>query len=77
MTTKAGHTGYTKVSSHLVNSADITLDFTEVGFAHDEEVTVYDIWLRKPVGIYKGTYTARSVPLHGSAFLRLSKQVFV
>merc|ERR1711920_883843 len=66
-TTKTGHTGFTKMSSNLTNSTDITLDFVEVGFTHDEDVAVYDIWLQRHVGTYKRFYTARSVPLHGSA----------
>jgi len=71
------HTGYTKMSSHVVTSTDIVLDFTEVGFSSDDEVSVYDIWLRKHVGAFKGRYTAKNVALHGTAFLRLSKQVVI
>jgi alpha-N-acetylgalactosaminidase len=71
------HTGYTKISSHAVSSTDIVLDLTEVGFSSEEEVSVYDIWLQKHVGGFKGSYTAKNVALHGTAFLRLSKQVLV
>lgn len=74
---KSLYIGYTKHATHPVQDTDITLDLTQIGFASDEEVTVYDIWLQKEVGAYKGTYTARKVPLHGSAFLRLSKRVVV
>lgn len=76
-TTKTNHTGYTKTSSNLVNKTNIILNFREIGFSSAEEVSVYDIWLQKDVGAYKGSYTARNVPLHGSAFLRLSRQVFI
>lgn len=74
---KSLYVGYTKHSTHAIQDADITLDMAQLGFAGDEEVMVYDIWLQKKVGAYKGTYTARKVPLHGSAFLRLSKQTVV
>lgn len=70
-------TGYTKLSSHKVDSTDITLDLTELGFAQGEEVLVYDIWLQKDVGSFAGTYVARNIPLHGTAFLRLSRGVYV
>jgi len=72
---KSLYLGYTKHSTHPVQDTDITLDLTQIGFASDEEVTVHDIWLQQEVGTYKGSYTARKVPLHGSAFLRLSKRV--
>ena len=36
-------------------------------------VSVFDIWEQKTVGTFEGSYTAKAVPYHGSAFLRLSK----
>ena len=35
-------------------------------------VSVFDIWEQKTVGSFEGFYTAKAVPYHGSAFLRLS-----
>ena len=50
--------------------ADITISFSMVNL--HGSVTVYDIWEQKSVGSFTGSYTARAVPYHGSAFLRLS-----
>jgi len=69
--------GYTKLSPHKVDSTDIALDLTELGFAQGEEVSVYDIWLQKDVGSFAGTYVAKNIPLHGTAFLRLSRHIYV
>eukprot|EP00418_Pyrodinium_bahamense_P006213 CAMPEP_0179024096 /NCGR_PEP_ID=MMETSP0796-20121207/7277_1 /TAXON_ID=73915 /ORGANISM="Pyrodinium bahamense, Strain pbaha01" /LENGTH=497 /DNA_ID=CAMNT_0020720043 /DNA_START=48 /DNA_END=1541 /DNA_ORIENTATION=+ len=38
-------------------------------------VVVYDIWARRSVGTFTGSYTASAVPLHGTAFIRLSGAV--
>jgi len=56
---------------------DITVQFADVGLSGSVEV--YDIWAQQKVGTFEGSYTAKSVPYHGTAFLRLSvaKQVIV
>jgi len=51
--------------------ADITIDFADVGLYG--AVNVYDIWAGAALGSFTGSYTAKAVPLHGSAFVRLSK----
>jgi len=73
------YVGYSKISSTdaPVDRINITLDLTEVGFSSDDEVLVYDIWSKENVGTFKGTYTAADVPVHGSAFIRLSKHILV
>merc|ERR1712070_569721 len=53
---------------------DVTVDLQDVGFAAHDTVSVYDIWAQRVVGDAKGSYTAKAVPVHGSAFLRLSRQ---
>ena len=35
-------------------------------------VHVFDIWAQNSVGEFSGSYTAKQVPFHGTAFLRLS-----
>jgi hypothetical protein len=35
--------------------------------------SVYDVWQRKTVGTFEGSYLAEGVPMHGSAFLRLER----
>ena len=49
---------------------DIAINFTMVDL--HGSVNVYDIWGQKPAGAFTGSYTARAVPYHGTAFLRLS-----
>lgn len=51
-------------------AADITLEFKMVNL--HGSVGVYDIWQNKAVGSFTGSYTAKAVPFHGTAFLRLS-----
>ena len=55
-------------------SADITVHFTIEGISLMGPVNVFDIWKQAPVvgGPFKGSYTATAVPMHGTAFLRLS-----
>merc|ERR1712113_794716 len=68
--------GYTKPSqmpSHGGKAVDITLDLTEVGFSSGESVSVYDIWSQTNIGEAKHTFTAKQVPFHGTAFLRLAR----
>jgi len=69
----SAYDGYTKPSQYPSpdgQEADITLNFSDVGFSGD--VAVYDIWAEQDLGTFHGSYTASSVPFHGSAFLRLS-----
>jgi hypothetical protein len=73
----AGDDGYTKPSQipkpgppGPVPGADITLDFGML-FLHGS-VSVYDIWGQKEAGVFKGSYTAKAVPHHGTSFLRLT-----
>jgi hypothetical protein len=34
---------------------------------------VRDIWGRQTLGTFTGSYTAKAVPYHGTAFLRLTQ----
>jgi len=79
-TTNTAYVGYTKPSQMPSPGglpANITLALNEVGFSSDDTVVVYDIWSQRAVGNAKATYIAKNVPFHGTAFLRLSKQVVV
>jgi hypothetical protein len=53
--------------------SDIALAFEDVGFGAGERVEVFDVWAEASVGVMVGGYTARAVPFHGNAFLRLSR----
>ena len=58
-------------SGERQDAVDIKLDFATLDLRGTIEV--YDIWESKVVGRFNGTYTAKAVPHHGTAFLRLSK----
>jgi len=66
------YVGFSKPGGAKGDGVSITLDLSEVGFGADELVSVFDIWAQQTAGEFKGTFTASNVPLHGSAFLRLS-----
>lgn len=52
--------------------ADITVSFADVGFGQGARVAVFDVWAQAAAGTFTGSYTARGVPFHGNAFLRLA-----
>lgn len=51
-------------------AVDITIDFADVHLVGP--VSVFDVWAQATIGVFSGSYTAKAVPFHGSAFLRLS-----
>merc|ERR1712046_41062 len=65
---------YHKGQGHDLNATDITLDFAEVGYTVEEQVSVYDIWAQRTMGKFKRVYVAKNVSRHGTAFLLLSRQ---
>jgi len=62
---------FNKGNASQAVAADITVRFADVGGA--SSLVVYDIWAGKSLGAYNVSYTAKRVPHHGSAFLRLQK----
>lgn len=69
-----GYDGYTKpsqVPSTNGTAVDITITFADVNLVGS--VSVYDIWAQENVGTFTGSYTAKAVPIHGTAFLRLKE----
>jgi len=59
-----------QVPSPTGGAADITINFADVNLYGS--VSVYDIWAQQTVGTFTTSYTAKAVPFHGTAFLRLS-----
>ena len=53
-------------------AADISVSFDMPGIDLVGKVRVFDIWAQNFVGEFSGSYTAKQVPFHGTAFLRLS-----
>lgn len=63
--------GYSKPSQiPSQGKADISVTFSDLGLSGD--VTVFDIWAQKEIGTFQGSYTAKGVAQHDTAFLRLS-----
>jgi alpha-galactosidase len=52
-------------------AADITIEFSDVNMVGS--VNVFDIWQQQSAGPFTGNYTAKAVPFHGTAFVRLSQ----
>ncbi len=52
--------------------SDITLNFTAVGYGPNTSLTVQDVWSGEDLGVFADSFTAKNVPYHGSAFLRLT-----
>lgn len=76
LTSSAGYEGYTRTAALPSGggaAADITVDFA-TDLHKFGELDVFDIWAGESAGTFEGTYTAKQVPPHGTAFVRLSKK---
>ena len=49
---------------------DITINFSDINLK--SPVTVYDIWTQASLGQFTGSFTAKAVPYHGTAFYRMT-----
>ena len=57
-------------------AADITVSFADipkVGWSATSKAAVRDLWAHAAAGSATGKYTAKAVPAHGSAFIKLTK----
>ena len=52
------------------NPSDITINFSDINLK--SPVTVYDIWTQASLGQFTGSFTAKAVPYHGTAFYRMT-----
>jgi hypothetical protein len=52
------------------SAQDITFTFTDAWWT-DASAVVRDLWAEKDLGSFTKTYTAKAVPVHGTAALRL------
>jgi hypothetical protein len=74
-TQASGYEGYAKpsqVPSASAAPADITVTFADLNLFG--RVSVYDVWAQQSLGAFSGSFTAKQVPFHGTALLRLSAQ---
>jgi len=75
MTKAAQFNGFTRkaaIPSGAGGTADITVTFADPEINLFGEVEVYDIWAQKSLGNFTGSYTAKGIAAHDTAFLRLS-----
>lgn len=72
---KSDYVGFTKPSQMPQPSgpADITVSFADLGLDSQATFQVLDIWSQTSLGHFQGSFTAKQVGAHDSAFLRLSK----
>ena len=69
----SGYEGFDKpgqIPAPSGSAQDITVTFADLDLFGP--IAVYDIWAQEDLGVFTGSYTARQVPYHGTAFLRLS-----
>ena len=61
------------VAAIALNSADSGVDvdvsLAALGFAEGSNVSAIDVWTGNSAGIYTGTWTIASLPMHASQFL--------
>eukprot|EP00966_Prymnesium_polylepis_P275025 6355001-Prymnesium_polylepis.1 len=79
LTKNSGYDGYTKTSQipgpPPSKPVDITVKYADItGFGVGTSVDVLDIWSGARTTGTVGSYTAKAVPLHGSAFLVLEEK---
>ena len=75
LTKNAEYEGYTRTAAIPSGGgapADITVDFAK-DLHKFGKLNVFDIWAGASAGTFEGSYTAKQVPPHGTAFVRLSK----
>ena len=73
-TFKAAVALYNKMGAGRSNSSDIEFEFADIpGFPKgmDSKVTTLNIWTGKSTTVTTGKYTAKSVALHGTAFITI------
>ena len=70
----AGYEGWYKagqVPSANGTAVDITVNFADLNLVGS--VRVRDVWAQADAGVFTGSYTAKAVPFHGTALLRLTQ----
>lgn len=53
-------------------SEPITVKWTDIGFPADRSATVRDLWTRKDLGIYTGSYTSPDIDHHAVMMLKIT-----
>ena len=74
LTPNAGYDGYTKpsqVPSSAGSAVDITVQLSLLGFQYAVNVT--DVWTGTHLGVHTGSFTAKAVAFHDTAFVKMSQ----
>ena len=74
LTPNAGYDGYTKpsqVPSSAGSAVDITVELSLLGF--QDAVNVTDVWTGAHLGVHSGSFTAKAVAFHDTAFVKMSQ----
>jgi hypothetical protein len=54
------------------SSEQITVQWTDIGFAATHSANVRDLWVRKDIGIFTGNYTSPKIDPHGVMMLNIT-----
>ncbi len=55
-----------------VGAEQITVNWTDIGFPTDHSALVRDLWARKDVGIFTGSYTSPNIDPRGVMMLNIT-----
>ncbi|CAF4367300.1 unnamed protein product, partial [Rotaria sordida] len=50
----------------------ITVKWTDIGFSNDQAAVVRDLWARKDLGIFTGSFTSPSINYHSVIMLKIT-----
>jgi hypothetical protein len=53
-------------------SEPITVKWTDIGFSADKSANVRDLWARKDLGSFKGSYTSPNIDSHSVMLLKVT-----
>ncbi len=54
------------------DSAQITVKWSDIGFPIDHPATVRDLWARKDLGIFTGSFTSSNIAAHSVMMLNIT-----
>ncbi len=55
-------------------SESITVKWTDIGFPNDQTAVVRDLWARKDLGIFTGSFTSPNINYHSVIMLRITSK---
>lgn len=55
-----------------ITNESITVRWTDIGLPADKSATVRDLWARKDLGTFTGSYTGENIPVHSVQMLKIT-----